>query len=65
MQSPEGEACDGSHDAVGLPIDEWHNSAPDIYLMRPDGRFETVVQERDQPPEELARRISTLIDESI
>jgi len=36
-----------------------------IYLMRPDGRFETVVQERDQPPEELARRISTLIDESI
>jgi len=33
-----------------------------IYLMRPDGRFEDVFREGDQPPEALADTISTLID---
>ena len=33
-----------------------------IYLMRPEGRFEEVFKEGDQPPEALADRIFTLID---
>lgn len=33
-----------------------------IYLMRPDGRFEDVFREGDQPPEALADTISTLIE---
>ena len=32
-----------------------------IYLMRPDGGFETVFQERDQPPEAVAEEILTRI----
>ena len=34
-----------------------------IYLMRPDGGFETVFQERDQTPEAVAEQILTLIRE--
>jgi protein SCO1/2 len=29
-----------------------------IYLMRPDGTFEAVFQEREQSPEDVARLIS-------
>ena len=29
-----------------------------IYLMRPDGTFEAVFQEREQPPEDMADLIS-------
>lgn len=28
-----------------------------IYLMRPDGQFETAFQERDQPPEDMAEQV--------
>ncbi len=34
-----------------------------VYLMRPDGRFETVFQERDQPPEAVAQQILMHIQE--
>lgn len=34
-----------------------------LYLMRPDGRFEAVFQEREQPPEELAEAILGRIEE--
>lgn len=33
-----------------------------IYLMRPDGKFEAVFLEGDQPPEDLAQEILTRID---
>ena len=33
-----------------------------IYLMDPDGRFEAVVQERDQPPEAVAEEILMQIE---
>lgn len=33
-----------------------------IYLMRPDGRFEAVFREGDQPPEKLAEEISIHIE---
>lgn len=33
-----------------------------IYLMRPDGRFEAVFREGDQPPEALAQEISMRIE---
>lgn len=32
-----------------------------IYLMRPDGKFEAVFQESDQPPEDLAEQIRARI----
>ena len=32
-----------------------------IYLMRPDGRFETIFREGDQPPKKLAEEISVRI----
>jgi protein SCO1/2 len=33
-----------------------------IYLMRPDGRFDSVFREGGQPPEELAEEISMRIE---
>lgn len=33
-----------------------------IYLMRPDGKFEAVFLEGDQPPEDMAQEISTRIE---
>lgn len=33
-----------------------------IYLMRPDGRFEAVFLERDQPPEDLAEEIELRLE---
>lgn len=47
------------------------DSAPDgylmahsgrIYLMTPDGRFETAFREGDQPPEEMARTIQDIME---
>lgn len=35
-----------------------------IYLMRPNGRFEAVFLEGDQPPEDLAKAIETRLDET-
>jgi len=47
------------------------DSAPDgylmahsghIYLMTPEGRFETVFREGDQPPEEMAQKIENIME---
>lgn len=47
------------------------DSAPDgylmahsanIYLMTPEGRFEAVFREGDQPPEEMARKIQNIME---
>ncbi|MSU90817.1 SCO family protein [Rhodobacteraceae bacterium 2CG4] len=48
---PDAEAADGYRMA----------HAGHIYLMRPDGRFEAVFLEGDQPPEDLAREIERRI----
>ncbi|PHP26543.1 SCO family protein [Limimaricola cinnabarinus] len=51
-QLPDAEAADGYRMA----------HAGHIYLMRPDGRFEAVFLEGDQPPEDLAREIEMRLE---